>query len=399
MPKLHATLSASGAKRWMSCPPSARLEERLKDIVGESTSDFAQEGTLAHSLSELKLLRFKGNMGDRDGINEHNYEVRRAELGDIPKDMEFYTQVYVDNVIERFLSARAVSNTALLFVEQRLDFSRWVPEGFGTGDAVIISDESLEICDLKYGRGVPVYAENNPQARCYGLGAINEFGILFDFEVVRNTIIQPRLDSITEETISRVELLDWGENTLKPLAELAFKGEGEFNPGEHCQFCVARAICAARVEAAMKTFQHGFASPDVIPDEQIPEVLKYADITDAWIKDLRAYALGRALDGHKWSGLKLVEGRKGRRTWTDKEAVEEELIRAGYKREDFEEKPTLKSVAMVEKLLGKKAFTALMSDFVMQPNGALTLVDESDERTEYNTADAAFKFMEDIENG
>ena len=399
MPKLHATLSASGAKRWMNCTPSARLEERLKDIVGESTSDFAQEGTLAHSLSELKLLRFKGTMGDPDGINEHNFDVRRAELGDIPSDMEFYTQVYVDNVIERFLSAKAVSNTAMLFIEQRLDFSQWVPEGFGTGDAVIISDESLEICDLKYGRGVPVYAENNPQARCYGLGAINEFGVLFDFDVVRNTIIQPRLDSITEETISREELLDWGENTLKPLAELAFKGEGEFKPGEHCQFCVARAICAARVEAAMQTFKHGFASPDVIPDEQIPEVLKYADITDAWIKDLRAYALGRALDGHKWRGLKLVEGRKGRRTWTDKEAVEEELIRAGYKREDFEEKPTLKSVAMVEKLLGKKAFSALMNDFVMQPNGALTLVDEADERTEYNTADAAFKFMEDLENG
>lgn len=396
MPKLHAVLSASGAKRWMSCPPSARLEERLKEIVGETSSDFAAEGTLAHSLSELKLLREKGRLGDSDGINEHNYLIRKESLGEIPDDMEFYTQVYVDTIIERYLTARAVSNTALLFVEQRLDFSPWVPEGFGTGDAVIISDETLEVCDLKYGRGVPVFAEENPQARCYGLGAINEFGVLYDFKEVRSTIIQPRLDSITEETISRAELLDWGENTLKPLAELAYKGEGEYHPGDHCKFCVARAICAARAEAAMQTYKHGFASPDVIPDEQIPEVLKFADITDAWIKDLRAYALGRALDGHKWQGLKLVEGRKGRRSWTDTEAVEEELIRAGYQREDFEEKPTLKSVAMIEKLLGKKAFSALMENYVIQPNGALTLVDESDSRTEYNTADAAFNFMKEI---
>ena len=396
MPKLHATLSASGAKRWMACPPSARLEERIKEIVGEGSTAFAAEGTLAHSLSELKLLRFKGTMGDSDGINEHNFEIQKASLGEIPDDMEFYTQVYVDTVIEKYLTAKSISKTALLFIEQRLDFSQWVPEGFGTGDAIIISDESLEICDLKYGRGVPVFAEDNPQARCYGLGAINEFGVLFDFDVVRNTIIQPRLDSITEETIDRVELLDWGTNVLQPLAELAFKGEGEYKAGDHCKFCAARAICSHRAIQAMETFKHGFASPDVIPDEQIPEVLKFADVTDAWIKDLRAYALGRALDGHKWSGMKLVEGRKGRRTWTNAEAVEEELIRAGYKREDFEEKPTLKSVAMVEKLLGKKAFQALMESYVMQPNGALTLVDESDARTEYNTADAVFKDMEDL---
>ena len=390
MPKLHAVLSASGAHRWEICTPSARLEERLRDIVGESSSDFAAEGTLAHSLSELKLLHEKSRLGDPDGINDHNFELQKKALGEIPENMEFYTDVYVDTVIERYLTARAVSGTALLFVEQRLDFSPWVPEGFGTGDAVIISDKTLEVCDLKYGRGVPVYAENNPQARCYGLGAINEFGVLFDFETVRNTIIQPRLDSISEETLTRVELLDWGTNELKPKAELAYKGEGEFVAGEHCRFCIARAICAARAIAAMQTFKHGFASPDVIPDEQIPEVLKYADITDAWIKDLRAYALGRALDGHHWEGMKLVEGRKGRRTWSNPELAEEELIRAGYKREDFEEKPTLKSVAMVEKLLGKTAFQTIMQSFVVQPSGSLTLVDESDSRTEYQPADAVF---------
>ena len=389
MPGLHATLSASGAKRWMSCPPSARLEERLRGIFGEKSTPFAEEGTKAHSLAELKLLREKGRLGEDDGINDFNYDLRRKALGDIPKEMDEATDYYAEIIIEKFLTARQSCPDAQLKLEQRLDFSRWVPDGVGTGDAVIVSEELLEVCDLKYGKGVPVFAENNPQARCYGLGALHCYGVLYGFKHVRNTIIQPRLDSVTEEMLTTDELLQWAETELKPAAELAWKGKGEFNPGDHCKFCAARAICYARATKAMTIFKHGFETPGVIPDDAIPEILAVADTAIDWIKDLQAYALSQALRGQEWPGYKLVRGKRPPRKWVDEEEAKHQLIRAGYEPEVYTE-TKFKSPSNIEKLVGKQAFEAIFATLVTQGDGALTLVPESDKRTEFTSAEADF---------
>ena len=389
MPGLHATLSASGAKRWMSCPPSARLEERLRGIFGEKSTPFAEEGTKAHSLAELKLLREKGRLGEDDGINDFNYDLRRKALGDIPKEMDEATDYYAEIIIEKFLTARQSCPDAQLKLEQRLDFSRWVPDGFGTGDAVIVSEELLEVCDLKYGKGVPVFAENNPQARCYGLGALHCYGVLYGFKHVRNTIIQPRLDSVTEEMLTTDELLQWAETELKPAAELAWKGKGEFNPGDHCKFCAARAICYTRATKAMTIFKHGFETPGVIPDDAIPEILAVADTAIDWIKDLQAYALSQALRGQEWPGYKLVRGKRPPRKWVDEEEAKHQLIRAGYEPEVYTE-TKFKSPSNIEKLVGKQAFEAIFATLVTQGDGALTLVPESDKRTEFTSAEADF---------
>lgn len=389
MPGLHATLSASGAKRWMSCPPSARLEERLRGIFGEKSTPFAEEGTKAHSLAELKLLREKGRLSEDDGINDFNYDLRRKALGDIPKEMDEATDYYAEIIIEKFLTAKQSCPDAQLKLEQRLDFSRWVPDGFGTGDAVIVSEELLEVCDLKYGKGVPVFAENNPQARCYGLGALHCYGVLYGFKHVRNTIIQPRLDSVTEEMLTTDELLQWAETELKPAAELAWKGKGEFNPGDHCKFCAARAICYARATKAMTIFKHGFETPGVIPDDAIPEILAVADTAIDWIKDLQAYALSQALRGQEWPGYKLVRGKRPPRKWVDEEEAKHQLIRAGYEPEVYTE-TKFKSPSNIEKLVGKQAFEAIFATLVTQGDGALTLVPESDKRTEFTSAEADF---------
>lgn len=376
----------------MACPPSARLEEKLRDRFGEQSSPFAAEGTKAHAVAELKLLREKGKLGDADGINQFNYDARLKALGEIPKDMHIATDLYVDIVMEKLFTARRACPDAKLFVEQRLDMARWIPGCFGTSDAVVVSDEILDVCDYKNGSGVRVNAKENPQARCYGLGAIDAFGDLYGFQTVRNTIIQPRIDHITEEQLSRTELLTWAETELTPKAQLAWRGEGDFNPGEHCRFCAARAICYARAARAMKLFQTGMDAPAVLPDSEIPQMLSMADDAIAWLGELKAYALRQALKGQRWPGYKLVHGKRPRRAWRDEESAREQLIRAGYKPEQFEEHK-LKSVAAVEKLIGKTAFDVLLKDQTVQGEGALILAPETDGRPEYSTADIDFSDM------
>ena len=389
MPGLHATLSASGAHRWMACTPSARLEEKLKDRLGEKSSPFAEEGTKAHSLSELKLLYEKGKLGHKDGINEFCYKKRREALGDIPEEMDQKTDEYVDRVIEIFMSVRRACPDALLLLEVRVDFSTWVPHGFGTSDAVIVADRVLYVIDLKYGKGVRVNAVGNPQARCYGLGALAEYDELYDIKEVHTVIIQPRLDHVTEEVLPVEDLLKWGQEELAPAAELAWKGEGDFVPGEHCRFCAARGLCLARAQGAMKVVTDGLDNPGIIPEDEIPRMLDLLDIVVDWAKDLKAYALAQAIKGHKWHGYKLVRGKKPPRAWKDEEKVKEQLIRAGIPEEEYMEHE-LKSVSKIEKAVGKTAFSAIFSDLVYQGEGSYTLVPESDGRPEVSPADAAF---------
>ena len=383
MPSLHAILGASSAKRWMSCPPSARLEEKLKERFGDKSSPFAEEGTRAHTFSELKLQKELGI------INDFSYKAQRAELN-VDNEMEWATNLYVDTVMQKYYEAKKSCSDAQMFIEQRLDFSDWVPHGFGTGDVVIVSDSILEVCDLKYGKGVPVVAENNPQARCYGLGALAAFGDMYGFKQVRNTIIQPRLNSVTEETLTREELLQWAEEELKPKAELAWRGEGEYNPGDHCRFCAARALCYHRAAKCMTIFDTGMQMPGVLPESEIPRILEVADVAEAWIKDIRDYARSQALKGQHYPGFKLVAGRRPPRKWTDTEAVIDQMSRAGYTDEQIYKPRELITVGEAEKLLGKPAFRAILGQFSVQGDGAPTLVPESDKRLSITSGDAVF---------
>jgi hypothetical protein len=368
----------------MSCTPSARLEEKLKERFGDKSSPFAEEGTRAHALAELKLQKEIGL------INDFSYKTQRAAMTDVDNEMEWATNQYVDIVMQKYYEAKKACPDTQLFIEQRLDFSKWVPKGFGTGDVVIVSDLILDVCDLKYGKGVPVSAEENPQARCYGLGALSAFGDLYGFPRVRNTIIQPRLDSVTEETLTREELVRWAEEELQPKAELAWEGEGEYNPGDHCRFCAARALCYHRAAKCMQIFDSGMLTPGILPDEEIPRILEVADVAEAWIKDIRDYARSQALKGQTWRGFKLVEGRRPPRKWANTEDVIDQMSRAGYTDEQIYKPRELINPGEAEKLMGKPAFRAILGPLCLQKEGAPTLVPDSDKRLAINSTDAAF---------
>lgn len=405
-PSLHAVLGASSAHRWLACTPSARLCEKLSSRFGSESSPYAAEGTKAHALAEMKvrLAYYKADgmtavkhsrLSPEQqkaylGINEFRFKALRNELGDIPKDMEQATDSYCDIVMEKYLSAKEADPGAQLYLEQRLDYSAWVPSGFGTGDCIIVSDSLLEVCDYKHGKGIPVDAVGNPQLRLYGLGAMAKFGKLYDFQSVRMTIIQPRLESVSEEMLTCEDLTGWAAEEVVEKAKQAWTGSGEFVPGEHCRFCAAKAVCSARVAQAMKMFQYGLESPGMIPDEQIPAILGMLDDAEAWIKDIRAYAENQALHGQVWPGWKLVRGKKPNRQWSDPEEVKAQLLRAGYPADQFEE-TKLKPAGEMEKALGKKAFQALVGGLVSQGEGKLTLVPADDKRVEFASADADFQ--------
>jgi len=311
-------------------------------------------------------------------------------------ELEDHIQTYLDIAIEKINSARARSKDAVILLEKRLDFSPWVPESFGTGDLVIIADGVLEIVDLKYGKGVPVSAVGNSQMRLYGLGAINQFSCLYDFEIVRMTIVQPRLDNISTDEITVDELLNWGETYVKPRAEMAFKGEGEFVAGDHCRFCRARYTCRARAEANLELAKYEFREPALLTHEEIAEILFKADELLAWITDIKTYALDQAQNhGVKFPGWKLVEGRSNRK-YIDENAVAQTLIIEGYKEEEIYTKSLIGITAM-EKLLGKKRFEELLGDLIIKPPGKPTLVPESDKRPEISSiASAREDFKENI---
>lgn len=404
-PTLHAVLSPSSSSRWLACTPSARLCERLERRFGESQSPYAAEGTQGHALGELKIrlaiyeademttAKFSHLSAEArqeyPGINSFRYKALRAELGDISDSIERATDSYCDVIMHKYLSAREADPSTRIYLEQRLDISKWVPGSFGSGDCVIVSDSLLEICDLKLGVGVPVSAIGNPQLRLYGLGGLAQFGIFYDFPNIRTTIIQPRLESVTEEALTREELVTWAENEVVDKAQQAWLGTGDFVPGEHCRWCKAKATCSARVAEALKMFQYGLESPGLIPDEQIPAILATLSIAEDWIKDIRAYAENQALHGQKWPGYKLVRGKKPNRKWVDAEEVKAQLLRAGYGPEQFES-TALRPVGEIEKTLGKAAFNALLGGLVSQGEGKPTLVPEDDKRFEIASADADF---------
>jgi hypothetical protein len=384
----HAVLSASGSERWLACPPSARLEQEFES----NTSIYAEEGRFAHHLAELYLRHYLGVI-TKEQLNARIEELKKNEF--YSQEMEDHVQTYVDIAAEKINAARAKSKDAIVFLEQRLDFSYWVPEGFGTGDLVLVADGVVEVVDLKYGKGVPVSAIGNTQMRLYGLGAFWYYDMLYDIDVVRMTIVQPRLDSISTEELSAAELLKWGNKTVRPIAKLAFDGKGEFVAGEHCRFCKARYTCRARAEANLELAKYEFQDPPLLEQEEIADVLGRATELRSWVADVLDYALVQARDhGAHWPGWKLVEGRSNRK-YTDEDAVADTLKGEGYKDKDIYEE-VLKGITKMEKLLGKKKFTELLTDaeLVIKPPGKPTLVPESDKRPEIDPLASAKKDFE-----
>lgn len=356
----HAILSASASSRWLHCTPSARLERKFPD----ASSPYALEGSRAHERAEYFLNRFL-KTGDSNVLIREDVEMNDA------------VQAYVNICVEKINEARTASPDAQIKVEQRLDFSRWVPEGFGTGDTVMVSDKYFEIVDLKYGKGVPVSAINNSQMRLYALGMYEAFGYLYGADEVRMTIVQPRLDSVSTETISVNNLLAWGEE-VKKKAKIAFAGKGDFCAGNHCRFCKARNTCRAHAEYELKNVKEDLQTAE-LEDFEISDILLRAKGIKTWLDGLESYALGKALDGYDWPGMKLVEGRSNRKI-TDDVIAANNLMNAGFGAEEIYKPQALRSITDLEKLCGKKMFSELMSGVIEKPPGKPTLVSADDKR-------------------
>lgn len=379
----HAILSPSGASRWLSCTPSARLEQQFPNV----SSAAASEGTLAHALGEL-IIRYRTKKINRAAYNKALENIQASSQYE--QAMFDYMDAYAVYVIEQYAMAQAHTLDAVLFLEQRLNLTDYVPEGFGTGDVVIIADGVLDIIDLKYGKGVPVYADNNKQMMLYSLGALREFDYMYAVHTVRMTIYQPRLDTISTWEISVADLKEWAENELKPKAQLAYNGEGEFNPGEACRFCRAKAVCKANAEYNLQMAKHDFKAPELLGDEDISEILTKADTFLSWIKAVSDHALAEAVNhGKKWPGFKLVEGRSNR-TYTDREKIMQVLTTdAAHPVETITEPVSLLPITKLEKAIGKKDFEQYVSPYIIKPAGKPTLVPQSDKRPEYNSTDGA----------
>lgn len=373
-PSDHALLSASGAHRWLNCTPSARLESDEP----ESTSAAAEQGTVAHALAEHKLRRV---------LKQRSKRPVSAWVDD---EMETLTDAYVAFVQERISIAEDTCADPQVLIEQRLDFSHVVPGGFGTGDCVIIAEPTLQIIDLKYGQGVLVGAERNPQLMLYALGALHTFGDLYDIEQVAVTIYQPRRANVDTWEISVAELEQWAESVVKPKAELAAAGGGEFCPGSWCQFCKIAPTCRARAEANLALAKHEFAPPAELTDVEIADVLAKIPQLKTWAADVEAYALSRAVNqGVVFEGFKLVAGRSVRK-YTSETDVAKAAEAAGYR--DIYDRKLITLTAM-ERLMGKPAFNEILGDLVTKPAGKPTLVPASDKRPALDLVSAATDFQ------
>ncbi len=379
----HAVLSPSSASRWLACTPSARLETQFPDKAG----DYAKEGSLAHEFGEIRLKRYSGLIDEIEWVKEASELAKDSLYND---SLEEYAAGYANFVWEKFLLAQRTTSDAVLRIEERIDLTAYVPEGFGTGDAVILADGTLEIIDLKYGKGVQVSAVENKQMMLYALGALDMFGFMYTIHTVRMTIYQPRLDNISEWEMSVEELATWGMNELAPRAKMAYAGEGSFVPGKHCQFCRAKAQCRALAEKNLEAAKHEFKDASLLSDTEISKVLSQVDLIKNWVTAVEEYALQAALDGKKFSGFKLVEGRSIRK-YVDEKKVANRLVENGYKESAIYEPAKLKTITAMEKMVTKRAFTALLGDLIIKPQGKPTLAPESDKRQEWNSAENDFK--------
>ena len=349
----HAILSASASHRWLHCNPSARLELEFED----RETSAASEGTAAHALCEHKLKR-KLKLRSERPVSEYDND-----------EMEQYTDDYVDFVMGQVVRERRRDAETQVLIEQRLDFSCYVPDGFGTGDCVIVSKGRLHIIDFKYGQGVLVEAEENPQMKLYALGALREFGEKYQIKKVKMTIFQPRRENVSTWEITVARLKRWAEKDLRPKAERAFKGEGEYCPGEWCLFCKAAIKCRARAEEKLRLAQSEFKLPPLLTDAEIEDVLAKLPDIKKWAEEIQEYALQAALAGKQWRGFKLVEGRSVRK-YADEDAVIKAAQSAGYT-DIF--KKTLLTITEMERLMGKQEFAKILGGLVVKPAEKLRL--------------------------
>lgn len=380
----HAILSPSSASRWLSCTPSARLEQQFPDSAGAA----AAEGTLAHSLGELEIEFRLGNIDYADIaqriIKHPNYSL-------FNDSMLYYCESYSDYVLQQYNAAKARTKDAVIFLEAKLDLTEYVPEGYGTGDTVIVADHIMDIIDLKYGKGVPVSAERNKQMMLYALGALADFDFMYDIHTVRMHIYQPRIDNISVFEMSVADLRQWAEEELKPRAKMAFAGEGDFAPSEVCRFCKAKAKCKALANYSLELAKYEFMEVSSLSDAEVADVLTRADMFTQWIKAVSDYALAEAVNnGKTFPGYKLVEGRSNRK-YTDGEQV---VMRVLSENDNISKEQLYKPVEVIgitelEKVVGKKFVSAVLSDLIIKPQGKPTLVPESDKRPAFNSADAA----------
>lgn len=371
----HAVLSASGSHRWLNCTPSARLELEFENTGSEA----AREGTAAHALCEHKLKRAL-RMRSKRPVSDFDSD-----------EMEECTDAYVDFVMEQYAAAKQVCKDPVILIEQRLDFSCYVPDGFGTGDCLIISDDRLHIIDFKYGMGILVEAENNPQMKLYALGALAIYDALYDIKEVSMTIFQPRRENVSTWTVTVANLKAWAEDELKSRAKMAYDGEGEYLPGEWCTFCRAAVRCRARAEEKMRLAQTEFRMPPLLTDAEIEDILTVLPDLTKWANEISAYALDAALNhGKEWNGFKVVEGRSVRK-YRDEEAVAEAAKDAGYK--DIY-RQSLIPLTEMQRLMGKDKFEEILGGLIYKAPGKPTLVPKSDKRPAVNVTNAINEFDE-----
>ena len=368
----HSEKGPSSSSRWIHCTPSAKLCAEIPD----QPSGFAEEGTQAHEVCEYLLKKEMGIEMDDP----------RPKLSYYNQEMEDCCQGYRDYVLELYEEAKKVCSDPVLLVEQRIAYERFVSGGFGTADCILISDGTLNVVDFKYGMGVEVDAKGNTQMRIYALGALEVFDNLYDISNVRMTIYQPRKANISVDEISRDELYKWAEEVLRPAAEEADRGDGEFHAGSWCRFCKARHICRERAKENLALAAYDFADPPLLSDEEITEVLEKVDALVSWANDIKEYALQEAVEGKTWPGYKLVEGRSVRK-YVDEKAVAEAVEATGH--DPFLKK--LLPITDMEKLLGKKKFTEVLGNLVTKPQGKPVLVKADDKRPPLNSAKQDFK--------
>lgn len=388
MSRKHAILSPSSAERWLSCTPSARIEEPYPDTSGAA----ALEGTLAHSLGEALIKYETGSISEEEYQKEIS-EIEQSEYYNA--DMQEHMEEYRDFVIGELQQASLHTPDAELIIEDRLDLTNWVADGFGTADAQIIADDLLKIIDLKYGRGVKVDAVENKQMMLYALGAVEKAKLFYDIRRVKMTVYQPRLFNISSYEMSVEELYKFAEEQLKPRAALAYAGKGEFAVGDHCRWCKAKVRCRSYADEQKKIAQYDFRNAEELSDDEIAEILKRAGEVAKWLTDVQDYALNVAVnEGKKFKGFKVVQG-VGRRRYKNEDDVADRLREKGYADAILYEKKLLGITAM-EKAITKKKFTELLSDLVEKPEGKPTLVDASDKRPEWNKLQTAQDDFKDI---
>lgn len=370
----HAFLSPSSSHRWLNCTPSAVLESKFEN----KSTKASEEGTVAHAWCEHKLKTILRRRSDEPISHYTNNE------------MQEYTDLYVDFVLEQFNLAKQKCKDPLILIEQKVDFSEYVPNGFGTADCIIVSESKIHIIDFKYGMGVLVDAFDNPQMKCYALGALKIFDRLYDIKDVSMSIFQPRRDNVSTWTVSADELKGWAENVLKPKAELAVKGEGDYCVGDWCTFCKASVRCRARAENNLKLAQEEFRLPPLLTDSEIENILSVIPNLTKWANEIMAYATESAVNhGKHWNGFKIVEGRSVRK-YKDETAVAKALEDAGYK--DIYRK-SLITLTEMQKLLGKQNFNEILGNLIIKPKGKPTLVPETDKREAMTITDVKNEFI------